>query len=488
MAPFDRVLIDPSRDELFAALCDAVSAANERRKQRLVAWPLAGLGNLEDDLASPAGFRQWNGGDGPARPGEGRSAVALAWWSDRAGRRHHRVVGTHGPFSRPMLDNMICPADEERPPLWFVYPQYVFLKRQAGHRVAQAYCACGSYGTPDELGWMGPSCDACYDRSLEGMPSVPAWLDPRDATLHGEQGHVQFLTSSPDGELLAVGSGHEEILLWDTANGRERGRITVPEGEFLLCIGWTGDGRLIVTVSASGQVRLWSARTALPAGTLEGRFAAESAAVSPQGDLVARGERSRVCLVRTTDNQVQCELRGASRPACLAFSPDGRLVAAGTLDGQLVVWDRGGKVRFQQEWPGAFVAALAFVPANGHLAVGLHPAPGSTAPSAQHIVVFDVTSGRATQTLAGHVGGTRCVAFAADGRLLASGGEDGLVRLWDTTSGRERVALEWHLDAVGSVVFTPDGMTLASGSFDGTVKLWPREVLRPVRTARPVAT
>jgi WD40 repeat protein len=94
-----------------------------------------------------------------------------------------------------------------------------------------------------------------------------------------------------------------------------------------------------------------------------------------------------------------------------------------------------------------------------------------------------VGSGQVRSTLPGHDRGTRCVAFAPDGLVLATGGDDGLMRLWEVMTGRERVGVEWHLDSVCSVAFAPDGLTVATGSFDGTAKLWPREVLRPLSRA-----
>src|SRR5262249_12241320 len=136
------------------------------------------------------------------------------------------------------------------------------------------------------------------------------------------------------------------------------------------------------------------------------------------------------------------------------------------------------------ECPGTIVTSLAFAPHGTTLAVGLMPAPGGDAAEACGVLLWDVAAQQVKAVLPGHPGGTRCVAFAPDGRALASGGEDALLRLWDMRSGQERVALEWHLDCVCSVAFAPDGLTLASGSFDGTVKLWPREVLRPVSRRR----
>jgi hypothetical protein len=64
------------------------------------------------------------------------------------------------------------------------------------------------------------------------------------------------------------------------------------------------------------------------------------------------------------------------------------------------------------------------------------------------------------------------VAFSPGGGLLASGADDGTVKLWEVQSRTLLTTLEGHTDRVSSVAFSPDGGLLATGSNDGTVKLW----------------
>src|SRR5262249_54634810 len=66
-----------------------------------------------------------------------------------------------------------------------------------------------------------------------------------------------------------------------------------------------------------------------------------------------------------------------------------------------------------------------------------------------------------------------CLAFSANGRLLATGSRDGLLRLWDAGTGELRATLqEAEVHGIASVAFTSDGQTLATAGLTGTVKLW----------------
>ena len=90
----------------------------------------------------------------------------------------------------------------------------------------------------------------------------------------------------------------------------------------------------------------------------------------------------------------------------------------------------------------------------------------------QTVRLWDTATGSLQQTLEGYSGRVYSVAFSPDGRLLASGSHDQTVRLWDTATGGLQQTLEGYSGRVYSVAFSPDGRLLASGSDDQTVRLW----------------
>ena len=104
------------------------------------------------------------------------------------------------------------------------------------------------------------------------------------------------------------------------------------------------------------------------------------------------------------------------------------------------------------------------------------------------IVLWDPATGNQLRALKGHTGTVGSVAFSPDDKLLASGSADNTIKIWDVASGREKQILTGHTLYVSSVAFSPDGKMLASGSGDQTLKLWDVATGRELRTLAPTPT
>jgi WD40 repeat protein len=93
-------------------------------------------------------------------------------------------------------------------------------------------------------------------------------------------------------------------------------------------------------------------------------------------------------------------------------------------------------------------------------------------PSGENIHLFDTHTGTSLRTLTGHTSGACRPAFSPDGKRLASGSGNFIVRVWDVATGREELTLTGHQLWVWCVAFDPEGKRLVSADATGTIKVW----------------
>jgi serine/threonine protein kinase len=221
------------------------------------------------------------------------------------------------------------------------------------------------------------------------------------------------------------------------------------------------------TALAASKINLSNAKRVRQIGLIENdNSPVRSVAISPDNTLVAYGSGDHnVRLWDVRSQSVRAILQRHSDVVyAVAFSPDNRLLASGGGDGLINLWNTQ-TVDLTASLGGndGQVRSLAF--SRGGNALASASADGV-------ISLFDMGNGYASYGLNQQAGRVLCIDFSPDGTLLAAGSAEGDVVLWDMASRTPLRTLRGHVGEVRDVKFSPDGRRLASASADNTIRVW----------------
>ena len=277
---------------------------------------------------------------------------------------------------------------------------------------------------------------------------------------------------SPKGDVLATCSVDQTVKLWDMTARRET--AVLPHEGWVLAAAFSADGNRLATFCKNAYLHLWDVATGrdlrrVAVGNVALFQWGQLAAFSPGGEMLALGEGTTV-YVWDVLRGTRLRVLDAGRTAhCLAFSPNGRILAVGFQEYEDVgvrLWDlgRGEQILVltnvaQAGWP----SSLAFSFDAKTLAEGCGNGT---------ITLWDVATGRQIRTLTGHSAHIPALAFSSDGKMLASASADRTASLWDLATGLG-TTLHGNLNEVWAIAIAPDGRTVATGTKkDGIVTLW----------------
>jgi WD40 repeat protein len=290
--------------------------------------------------------------------------------------------------------------------------------------------------------------------------------------LTGPGGPVFGVAFSPGGRTLAAASHDRKVWLWTVKNVTKKGADAVPAGTLAGATNWDNavafspDGKSVAAGTSGASVLVWNLATQALTATVPAPQPVTSVSWDGTGRVAASDADGTLSLIKLPAPV----LATGNSSTNVAYSPDGNSLAVGG-DGSVQLWDVASRtLRATHALPAAMVVNATTFSRAGVIAVALSDGTvalldGQSLKPAG--LPFSVVTSQGQQA--------ESVAFSPDGRLLASGADDGTVRLFDVSDpAHPRQVADVHASgtSVYTVTFAPDGATLAAASLDNVVRLY----------------
>jgi WD40 repeat protein len=328
--------------------------------------------------------------------------------------------------------------------------------------------------------------------SSELMPDNPAsgelsgdlWAKPvwnLDRTISAHSDWVRCLSFTPDGTKLVSGSFDKTIKLWHLATGTAIQTLNDHQkGVFALAI--SADGKLLASGSWDELIKLWNLET----GTLlenltQHQASVRSLAISPDSNTLISGSFDRtIVLWNLPDGTVSKTITDDEPIAAIALSADGKFVASTGDNGTVKIWSlASGQSLAESSGNKHCIGSLAIDPTGRTIAAGTVNG---------YIVLWqlqNIDNGlplqiELTQTIKAHAGQINACIFSPDGQYLITGSVDGKAKVWyrgEDLRFRDKARSILRGDpgrSVMSVAISPQSQLIAIGGADGTIQLWQR--------------
>ncbi len=333
---------------------------------------------------------------------------------------------------------------------------------------------------------------------------------------------------SPDGCRVASHDDRGTIYIWDLDSGNEiqvlRGQRTSTSNTAAIISGlrYLRDGRRIFS-NASQWPTIWDTergqtplsmpnrRTNQPAG-------ASSVVFTRDGNKIVTdtGEKTLVVWNADTGEELRILNEHKDNTCCLAISPDGSLLASGSYDETIKIWDTAtwqslltlrmpegsivNWIEFSADGenlisaiPGGLSAwhtktgqkiwSKSIEKAGSRVAWSPNGAYVASSSNFRDIQILNAGTGAIVREIKAD-GGVGALAFNPDGSRLAAAESDGAVQVWDMSEFTLLQTFRGHSLGITCVKFTPDGRRIATGSEDSTIKIWDPETGNDLLTLR----
>ena len=348
-------------------------------------------------------------------------------------------------------------------------------------------------------------------------------------------GHTEWVKAvafSKDSSTLASVAFNGIITFWDVKTSQKTTRQIIGHRDWLATLAFSPDGTKLASVGAESTmvagfgrvinpdslVHLTDASTGREVATLKDKKGASNLVFSPDGKTVAFSNHGEIRLWNTeTGSVLNIPLSDPTNNvperlhpsiSVLVFSPDGKKLISGTMEGNIQMWDtetgiglislteqdtdnvKHGVKEAADADPDTTVVTTAHPDATVVTTTYREPIKALAfssngtllaARSHKQIRLWNMETGNWGKGITSinsykegrqvfH--GSEALVFSPDNTTLVNGDGNGRIQLWNTKTGGELTTLDGHTAPVGTLVFSPDGKTLVSTGHDGTILLW----------------
>ncbi|HEY7309656.1 MAG TPA: WD40 repeat domain-containing protein [Gemmataceae bacterium] len=356
----------------------------------------------------------------------------------------------------------------------------------------------------DREGWLGPvvySPSGEFMAGADGQGNLVLWYPHWDARIRkeprsiGKCSAVKQILFSPDSRRVATREGKATVHLFDVRGRKMLFALAVKE-ETISALVFSPDGKHLLTGGGTREtaIRFWDAETGQQTCVLKHdnpRGGVSSLALSPDGRTLAVSSAGEVYLWNVNAAKPSRALARVGDGAVvehLQFSPDGARLA-GAAGNTVCLWHTASGRLYT---PGpteavdaitATITAVAASPDRRLLAAGSENG---------RIDLWDLPARRLLRRLPGHAEAVARLTFSPDGKMLASRSSSGVIRLWDADSGRQRREIQSppiHPRTAIDLLYAPNGKMLAADYLDLLAKeagilLWDAESGREIQNLR----
>jgi WD40 repeat protein len=317
------------------------------------------------------------------------------------------------------------------------------------------------------------------DRPLEKYPAIsPIFalqqildnIAQQSQQLLGHHKGVTHVKFSPDGKLIVTASKDGRVRLWNL-QGKLQTQFKGHQAP-ILSVSFSPDGKHLATASADTTVRLWNLQ-----GQLQAQFEGHQNEVthlsfSPDGKLLVTASTQGTARLWNLQGNMLAQFKGHQHPVIgVSFSPNGEVLETVSTDGIFKQWDLQGKQlsQYQHKEFQYLVTRFSFSPNGSWAAMVFNDST----------VKLEQWVGGNQIRLKGHPKRVTSVSFSPNGKLLATASEDSTILVWYLWRNlwTPLAAFKERHYGIENLSFSPDGKLLAIASQDGTIRLLPIEGL-----------